>query len=211
VTRRLTAAALLLLALPLAAADDKPADAPPGPSAEPKDAPLELKLVSETNTLELDARGDPIYKFQENIKAGEKSGERLAPTRVEMALQIKNTGKAAVQVWVAGDATLLTLDLKGNGAMTASARAAPPRNFFPPRPVTLKPGQSYKIPLERLAYGFRNEATYAYVADLGVYELTATFRTGVSPAPGGSKALGSGFGEVTLKSAPLTLRAVRPS
>ena len=202
----LAAVFVALAPFALAARDEKPVA-----STEPKDVPLELKLVADQADWELDSRGDPSFKFQEKIRAGEKSGEPVSATRVNLELEIKNTGKQPLRIWVSGDATLLSLDLTGPGAMTAAAKLTPPTGVDPPHSVTLAPGKSYKIPLSSLAYGFRLSATHAYITETGDYQLSATFKTGVSPAPPNSKGLTLGFGEVTLKSAPIAFFVKRPS
>jgi hypothetical protein len=49
------------------------------------------------------------------------------------------------------------------------------------------------------------------VTDLGRYDLTLSFRTGVLPAPKDSKLRQGGFGEVTLKAAKLQFKVGRGS
>jgi hypothetical protein len=207
------AALALVLGSPAAFAPPPEAkDDPSAPSTEPKGLPIELKIVNESlEAYDLDSRGVPPYKFQERLREAAKTGELPFPTRVEMQLEIKNTGTSTIKVWVAGDATLLTLDLKGNGAMVFDRRLPRPNSVKPPVEVTIGPGKSHKIPLTEFAYGLRNQAIYAYITETGLYHLTATFKTAVAPAPGGTKEPKAGWGEVILKSAPLTFRVVRPS
>jgi hypothetical protein len=195
-------------------AEEKPkADPPDKPSTEPRGVPLELRIInSSIEAYEIDPRGDPVYKFQEKIKKAEQSGLPLYPTRVEMELEFKNTGSDTIQVWVGGDPTLLTLKLEGNGAMTCEHKPPLSKKYIPPETVTIRPGKTHRIPLTQLSYGFRNDSTYAYISETGLYQLSATFRTAISPAP--KKALrqfDKGFGEIILKAPSISFRVVRQS
>jgi hypothetical protein len=189
-----------------------PKESHEGPSTDPKDVPIELKLINTAlEAYDLNTRGDPPYKFQEKLREAIKTGNLPFPTRVEMELEIKNTGSTTIKVLIAGDATLLTLDLKGNGAISVDRKLPPPRSVISPTQVTLAPGKAHRIPITELTWGLRNEAFYGYITETGLYHLTATFRTAVYPAPQGTKERRPGYGEVLLKSAPLTFRVVRPS
>jgi hypothetical protein len=192
--------------------EDKPVD-PDKASTLPAGLPLELRIInSSLEAYEVDSRGDPFYKFQEKIKKAVEGGIRLYPTKVEMELEFKNTGTSAVQIWVGGDSTLLTLNLQGNGARTAEVKPTPSNKVIPPVVVKIPAGKSHRIPLTELAYGFRNESIYAYITETGQYHLSATFRTAISPAPKKPLRLfDKGFGEIQLKSAPIAFRVLRQS
>ncbi len=186
-------------------------DEKPAASTEPKGLPLELKIVSEQDAWELDTRGDPPFKFQQKIREGEKSGELLSATRVELQLEIRNTGTRSIRIWVGGDGTLLSFDLKGTGPMTCESRARLAPGVIPPQVITIPVGKSHKIPVTSLSHGFRNQTKYTYITEIGDYQLSATFKTAVSPAPSGTREVSSGFGEVILKSAPIEFYVKRPS
>ena len=192
---------------------EEPKKAPVLPCTEPEGVPLELKIINlSSEPYDVHYYGDPLRVFREKIVQREKEGRPIEGFEVELALEIRNTGAEAIQVWVSGDDTLLTLDLKGVGARTAEKKLPPPTETIAPKAVTIPAGKTHRIPLTRLEYGFRNESNFAYVTQPGLYQLKATFRTGVSPAPKNvKKTLQKGFGEVLLKSAPLTFRAVMPS
>lgn len=212
-TRLLAALALALGAPALSAPPpEAPKDDPANPSTEPKGVRVELKLVNAAlEAYDLNTRGDRPFEFQEKIREAIKTGALPFPTQVEMELEIKNTGTSSLKVWVAGDATVLKLDLQGNGAITVDRKLPPPRGVVPPTAVTIAPGKSHRIPLTQLAHGARNEAFYTYITETGLYHLSATFRTAVSPAPQGTKEVKPGYGEVILKSAPISFRVIRPS
>ncbi|MCE9530004.1 MAG: hypothetical protein K8T89_02515 [Planctomycetes bacterium] len=212
--RPLLATALFVLtSAPISAEDRSKRQDDSHPSTEPKDVPLELKIINAAlEPYDVDPRGKPMFKFQENIRTAEENGRLLHPTYVDMYLEITNTGSATLELWVNGDVTLLSLDLKGNGARSASNKLTDPKGTNAPSSIKLEAGKSYRMPLKALTSGIRNDETYLYVTEPGIYKLSATFRTGVSPAPKGTtKILQNNFGEVLLKSAPLQFRAVRPS
>jgi hypothetical protein len=204
--------AVVVFGLPCSA-DPKvdPRDEKPQASTEPKGLPIELSIVGDSTQWELDSRGDPAYKFAENIRNGENSGRLLSPTRAELELEIKNKGATPIKIWVGGDGTLLSLDLKGPGAITLDTKAKPAPGSIPAEVVTIQPGKSHLIPLTTLAHGFRLESKYTYISEIGSYQLSATFTTAVSPAPPESRGVSSGFGEVKLKSLPIVFRVRRPT
>ena len=206
-------AVFVLTAASLSSADKTEPKEEALPATEPKGVPLELKIINAAlEPYDVDPRGEPMYKFQEKIRQAEQGGLLMHPTYVEMFLEITNTGSAALDIWVGGDLTALTLDLKGNGARSAARKPPVLNDFIAPKSIKIPAGKSHRIPLPALASGIRNEEKFSYVTEPGLYWLSATFRTGVSPAPKGTtKQLKNGFGEVLLKSAPLGFRAVRPS
>ena len=95
--------------------------------------------------------------------------------------------------------------------MTVESKARPAPGTIPPKMVTIPAGKSHKIALTSLSHGFRMQAKYTYITEIGDYQLTATFKTAVSPAPSGTRELSPGFGEVILKSAPIEFYVKRPS
>ena len=117
-----------LVALLAAAGGPRAAEAPVAPPSDPPGAPLELRLVMDDLPV-LDPRGDSLETYRRKIVEAEKAGEPLPASVCGLKVVIVNTGKSAVKVWVAGDATLLNLDLQGTGAMTAESR--PARMFIP--------------------------------------------------------------------------------
>ncbi len=196
-----------------AGADAPKKDAPAAASTEPEGVPLELKIVKETaDPLEFHTDGFPNHVFEEKILQAAQKGTPLKGSVVELFMEIKNTGKEPITIWVSGDVTFLTLDLQGKGAKSVESKHAPLKDTIPPKAVTILPGKIHQMPLFRLDYGVRNEEKHAYMTKGGYYTLTATFKTGISPAPKGTTHfLPKGFGEVILKSAPFRFLAVKPS
>jgi hypothetical protein len=181
-------------------ADDKKSDKG---RAEPEGTPLELSVTGKT-AYPLDLQGFAgSAEYREAIEGVAKGKKRLPrPPAVDLAVEIKNTSDKPVRVWVKGDPVVLTLHLKGKDAMNIDPPLAFTREFRLPQPVEIAPGKSHKIELKSLTSGHRMASHYSYWTEPGEHELTATLKTGVSPAPKGAKEGMDGFGRVTLTSAP---------
>ncbi|NUN49952.1 MAG: hypothetical protein HUU15_14085 [Candidatus Brocadiae bacterium] len=194
--------ATLVLTLAVPAEDRKPE----GAKADPASTPLEVRITGEQRTFELEPW---MIKDVENaiVAAREYEDPKMESTpTLDHTLEIVNTGKTPVEIWTEGDPFVLTLTLKGKGAVNLVPRRAVRKEFISPKAVRLAPGESFKMPLRSLQSGFRGEAHYAYWKEAGDYEITATLRTGVSPAPEGAEAGEDGFGMVTLTSAPFAVK-----
>lgn len=198
-----TAAALLLAALAAAApADDK---TPAKPKAVPEGTPLELHVTGKTTRYTLDTGLVAPEEYKKTLDAAVKAGGKLPPTpEVDLTVEIKNTSDKPLNVWVKGDPVVLELVLKGGGAVNAEPRRAFTQQFNTPEAVEIPPGKAHAMPLKNLDGGFRRQSKFAYWGAKGEYELTATLKTGVSPAPKGAPEA-DGFGVVTLTSAPFKL------
>ncbi|MBX9581768.1 MAG: lamin tail domain-containing protein [Gemmataceae bacterium] len=199
--RGLTVAAVLGLAG--AAGADDPKDR--GPKADPKGTPLELTITGKKTTYPLDLGGLTADGYKKMVGAAGKAGKMPNPPEVDLAVEIKNTSDQPVTVWVKGDPFDLSLGLKGKGAVNAAPPLASTLEFRIPEGVELAPGKTHSIPVKNLMSGFRGRSKYAYWTTAGEYELVATLKTGMSPAPKGAKDAGEGFGEVKLTSAPFKL------
>jgi hypothetical protein len=194
----LTGLALLGLAAG-AWADDKK-DEP-----KPADLPVKATLVAKTTTYKLDLGGKTAEEFKKELKEAEKSGKVPNPPAVEITLELKNTSDKDVQVWVGGDPFVIELNLQGPGAVSIKPQLAFPTIFIAPKPVKIEAGKTHSIPVTSLKYGFRNAAQMAYWTEPGDYTLTANVKTGISPAPKGTKE-SDGFGVVTLTTEPLKIK-----
>src|SRR5262249_37815639 len=141
------------------------------------------------------------------LKDAEAAGGKLPDSpKVDLVLELKNTGDKDITVWVGGDATRLNLDLQGKGAISVTARRAFTSDFRMPKPGKLEAGKTTEIPIAGLSYGFRGAEKQAWWTEPGEYTLTATYSTALSPAPKDAKDAGEGFGKVTLTTAPVKLK-----
>jgi hypothetical protein len=110
-----------------------------------------------------------------------------------------------VSVWVTGDPVVLTLNLKGKGALNVAPNLAWTEEFRIPKAVEIAVGKTHTISVKALVSGYRGGAVWSYWTEPGDYELTATMKTGANPSPKGAKEGMDGFGMVTLTSAPLKI------
>jgi hypothetical protein len=178
-------------------------------AADPKKAaaqadPIQLKIVANQANYVWDADGKTPAEFRKMMDdLSEQLKKKPAPNvnvpkapAVNLTLQIINTGKEDVTVYVGGDPNTYTLELKGPGVVTLSPLLAFTADFRVPKAVTLAPGKSYDINLKHLTDGFRGASRFVYWTDVGDYTLSATYQ--LSDAQG--KKLG------VLKSEPVKLK-----
>lgn len=197
---RTTLATLLGLAM-TATADDKTPE--PG-KAIPDTTPLELTIKGDAKFV-LDLGGKTAEEFAKLLEDGKAGKARMPkPPEVKLTLVVKNTSDAAIKVWNKGDPVVLDLELKGKGAVSVVPRLAFTADFRIPQAVELAAGKSLELPLASLVSGFRNASRYTYWTAPGEYELVATWKTGVAPAPKGAEEQ-NGFGVVRVSSKPLKI------
>lgn len=199
--RTLLAFALVLIPASVRA-DDKKADKP---RSEPAGTPLELAITGKLK-YPYDTIGFTLEEYKAAIKLVEQGKKKLPmPPFVDLKVEIKNTSDKAIKVWVSGDPVVLALNLKGPGAFNFDPPMAFTEEFRLPQSVEIAAGKSHTITLTSLRTGFRGQSHYSYWTDAGEYELSASFKTAMMPAPNGAKEGMDGFGLVTLWAAPVKL------
>jgi hypothetical protein len=194
-TRVFLAVLALFVGVAVAQADDKKTD-----------QPVTATLTAKTTTYKLDLGDKSADEFKKMLKDAEKSGKVPETPKVEMSLELKNNTDKDVQVWIGGDPVVITLDLKGPGAVSVKPQLAFTTIFIGPKPVTIAAGKTHSIPVTSLKYGFRGASMMSYWTEAGDYTLTASIKTGISPAPKDAKNVKDGFGEVTLTTEPLKIK-----
>lgn len=175
------------------------------PMADPPATPLELSVTGKRTAYALDLGGRTVEGYQKAVRAGEKDARPLPAPAVDLSIEIKNTSDKPVTVWLDGDPAVFVLALKGKGALNVAPALAFTEEFRGPASVEIGAGKAHTIPLKSLQSGYRGRSHWAYWTEPGEYELTATLKTGVNPAPKGAKGANDGFGTVTLTSAPLKI------
>jgi len=118
------------------------------------------------------------------------------PPTVDLTLELRNTTDRPMRVWVAGPQTELHLDVSGPGVMSRPEPGAPEP---PPRAVTLQPGASHVIHIDRLTDGRRSW----YMTKPGDYTVAARLATRASVP-------GLGERRITARSAPVTIHVDTP-
>jgi hypothetical protein len=182
--------AILTVALcaPFVAADEKP-------------KPLVLK-VSGTAKYKLDLGGKTEEEYKKAVLAAAADGTPLPTPAVELEVEVTNTTDKPVQLWTSGDPVVLTLRLKGKGALNLEPSQAFTEEFRLPNSVEVAAGKSRTFTVTSLTSGFRRSAHCAYWTAPGEYELVVELKTGANPPPKGAENAGDGFGKFTLTSKP---------
>jgi len=189
----------------VASSEDKKAEKP---KTDPEGTPLELTITGKTTKYTLDTGGLSVAEFQKQVEEAVKGKGKVrfpAAPAVDLAVEIKNTSDKPVKVWTKGDPVVLTLDLKGKGAVNTDRLGPMTLEFRLPQAVEIEAGKTTSIPVKSLVSGIRGVTRYSFWTEPGDYELVATLKTGMNPAPKGAKEGMDGFGMVTLTSAPLKL------
>jgi hypothetical protein len=186
---------LTLALLAADAADDK------GPTTDPKGVKLELSITGKKTTYPL----GEVRSAEELKKLAEDRLPLPKPPEVDLKVVVRNTGDKPMRLWAKGDPVVLTLELKGEGAVNLEPQVAMTLEFRTPEAVELGPGKTVEFPIKSLSSGFRGQTKVSYWTKPGEYELVATLKTGVQPIPKGAEEQ-DGFGLVNLTSAPFKVK-----
>lgn len=165
-------AAVVLAFATAATAEDKKAE-----------GPITLKLVAKTDKYKLDTGGKTPAEYKKELEQTAKllkeGAEKVRPPKppaVDLVLQLTNTSKEEVTIYVGGDPNIYTFDLTGGtGAVTMNSGLAFTADFKLPKAVTLAAGKSYEIPVKQLSDGSRGAARYVYWTGPGEYKLVAKY------------------------------------
>jgi hypothetical protein len=160
-----------------------------------KDGVVELKLVAKKDRYVWDGGGltpadfrKQLDKLAEDQKNKQGFGAKVPPApTVDLLLQISNTSKEDVTVYLGGTANVFTFDLKGPAAVALKNPGPMPAIIVLPRAITLKPGESFDIPVTKLMDGRRGMSRLLYWAEPGEYTLSATYQ--LSDSKGGATQL----------------------
>lgn len=162
----------------------------PGDDKVVAQPPIALKLVAKTDKYKFNGSGKTPAEYKTHLadvaKAQER-GEAVRPPKppaVDLVLQLTNTTKNEVTIFVGGDSNVYTFELTGgDGTATLGSGLAFTADFKLPKAVTLAPGKSHEIPVKQLADGSRGAARYVYWTGPGEYKLSAKYT--LSDANGG--------------------------
>jgi hypothetical protein len=154
-------------------------------TAQDKDkaGPIKLTVVSKKDKYTFDGGGKTpaeYKKHMEDLAAKSKKGELLEaprPPAVDLVLQLTNTSKEEVTVYVGGDPNVYNFELTGGaGSVAMDSGLAFTADFRLPKAVTIAPGKSYDISVKQFADGNRGASRYVYWTGPGEYKLVATYR-----------------------------------
>jgi hypothetical protein len=177
----------------------------PGPRPKEGEGPLTARLVVKRATCTLDRGGLSADKYAEAIEEGARTGKLPPVPEVDLVLELTNTGDREVQMWDTGDPVVLTLSLKGPGAVSVEPLRPFTNEFRVPTALTLAPGKTHAVAIKSLQYGFRGLAQQAYWTKPGEYTLGAVLQTGISPPPPGAREVEENFARVIITAGPVKL------
>lgn len=150
-------------------------------SADEK-SPVTLKLVAKKDKYKFDGGGKSAEEYkkylQEQAELSKKGELRQAPKppAVDLVLEITNTSKEDVTIYVGGDPNVYTFDLTGGaGTVTMNSGLAFTADFRLPKAVTLAAGKSHEIPVKQLSDGSRGASRYVFWTGPGDYKLSASY------------------------------------
>lgn len=150
-------------------------------AAEEK-SPVTLKLVAKTDKYKFDGGGktaDEYKKELEDLAKKSAAGELVRapkPPAVDLVLQITNTSKEEVTIYVGGDPNVYTFELTGGaGSVSMGSGLAFTADFRLPKAVTLAAGKSHEIPVKQLSDGSRGASRYVYWTGPGEYKLSVSY------------------------------------
>jgi hypothetical protein len=166
-------------------------------------------LGDAASTDQSDAQSADEYAKQ--VRDAANRGNPLPTPRVELTLELRNTGDKEIKILVGGDGSDVMLDLQGPGAVSLRPDTPTTLEYRASDIVAIAPGKSHLLTLSNLSFGYRGTSDLAYWTRPGDYTLVATYHTAVSPTPKGAQKAPSflpDFGHVAATSAPIKLKVI---
>jgi len=149
--------------------------------AEKQSKPLvEMYLHTKQAKYVLDLDGKTPAEFRK-LLAKIKPDDDDIPSGpvVDLVLEIINVTDKDVTIWVGGDDTPMTLELKGPGAVNKVVTMRATADIKRSKPVVIPPGKCYALYMSRLDYPRYRPTQRWYWTEPGEYMLTATFQLGL--------------------------------
>jgi RNA polymerase sigma factor (sigma-70 family) len=149
---------------------------------KPKSAPLEIRLITRKDTYTLDLGGQTRGEFLRHVREEEgmvtdRPASLPPAVAVDLVLELRNTSQETLELTLGGDASTLTLELQGPGALSVVSQRSFTEKPVPGTPVTISPGKSHSLPITSLSWGKRNTQYRAWWTRAGDYTLTAKLMT----------------------------------
>lgn len=149
---------------------------------------LEFTLLTAKETYPLDGADMTAKELAEKLAEIEKAGKAPfmppAPSKVAVTLVVKNTTDKEQTIYIDGDSTLLSLELKGPGAKKIDYPVISTKEFRLPKPQVIKPGETFTREISALEYGPRGRGSRLYWTEAGDYTLTAKWKLGGADGEG---------------------------
>jgi hypothetical protein len=197
-----------LAAITLLAGTSLLADETKDGKTDPPGVPVEARLTANKTTYTLDLGGKSGEDFRKLVREGDTTRAYPQAPQVDLVLTLRNAGDKEMQIKIGGTTTIVMLVLKGTGALNVPLKGQITNKLIIlPKVVTLKPGESQKVPITSLSYGYKG-GHRSYWTEPGEFTLAASYKTAVSPAPKDSIDAGGGFGTVTITSTPVRIKVM---
>ena len=153
------------------------------PAEDKKPAgPVTLKLVAKKSKYTFDGNGMTPKEYKAHLEklakdiAGGQPATPPKPLPVDFVLQITNTSKEEVTVYVGGDPNVFTFNLTGGaGVVNMLNPVAFTADFRLPKAVAIAPGKSYEIPVKVFADGNRGYSRLVFWTGPGDYKLSVKY------------------------------------
>lgn len=143
--------------------------------------PLSATLFAKQTTYKL--RDDLAGKTEKQLK-GRNGQPQPAPPAVDIQLAVTNTSDQPVTLMRGADAEQIIVELTGPGAVTVPAMVMMTMEFRMGKPTKIAPGETFKIDIEKLAFGMRGISRYAYWTQPGQYTLTVRYQGAMAKPDG---------------------------
>jgi hypothetical protein len=150
-----------------------------------KASPLQMRLIAKKETYTLDLGGKSGKEFREFLEKLSPLKEEFPPApTVDLVLEITNTSDKDVTIWIGGEETNLTFELKGEGAVNKVVTYRTTADIKISTSVTLAPNKSYTLPIQSLDFPHPRPTRRWYWTEPGEYTLIATYQLGDSKTEG---------------------------
>jgi hypothetical protein len=192
---------VLLTGCVLAAAIDR-GNTQPAKDSSDNPLGLKLRLIAKQDTYVLDLGGKSAEDYRKQIDAIVPDMGKPPPgPKVDLTLEISNPSDKEATIWVGGDDTRLSVELKGPGAASKLLTTRQTADIKISKAIEIPAGKTYSRPVTDLAYPLPRQNSQWYWTTPGEYTLTATWKLG---APKGQKP------GPTLTAPPIKLQVVAP-
>jgi hypothetical protein len=162
-----------------------------------------MRLIAQQEKYVLDTGGKSAEDFRKQIDAiVPDKGEPPTGPKVNLVLEISNPSDQDAMIWVGGDDTRLTVELKGPGAVSKVVTMRATADIKTSKAVTIPAGKTYSQPIADLGYPRPRRTSQWYWTSPGEYTLSATWKLGAA-AKGESKG-------PTLSADPIKLQVMPP-
>jgi hypothetical protein len=174
----------VLLGSVLAASVDR-GDAQPDKDSPADPLGLKMRLIAKQDTYVLDLNGKSAEEYRKQIDAIVPDKGKPPPgPKVDLVLEISNPSDKEATIWIGGDNTLLSLELKGPGAVSKLLTMQQTADIKVSKAIPIPAGKTYSRPITDLAYPLPRQNSQWYWTSPGEYTLSATWKLSTAARDG---------------------------